>query len=899
VPVARTNAHIHSFNRGECSAAALARTDLEPLRLAAEVQENLLPYVIGKTVARPGSKYLGGTPSNNQARLLPFVFSVSDKALLELSDELLRVWIDGSLVTRPSVTSTVTNGTFAATEGWIVDVTGGAEITFSSDANLKCPSVNGTATLSRPVTTTSTGVEHALRIDVQRGKVTFRCGTTKGEDSYIQETELGEGDHSLAFTPTDGTYHVWFHTTSEIEVQVDSITVESSGTMTLPTPWETADLRNIRYDQSGDIVYLANENYQQRKIERRDTRSWSVVKYFSDRGPVTTSRTASVSLKPAATRGGTTLTANRAFFLSDHDGAIFKLNSNEGQIVKQTFATAGEGDYISLPPSLSASVDDVSHSHAASGSASGTHYRQWSFESSDIGWADIASATGTASNSVLSNQQSESWRRFRIKNWVSGTYTLEYKTDHGGGFGIGRVTSISSSTVANVETVKAFLATTSTQLWQEGEWSDHRGWPSAVAFFDGRLWWGGRDKIWGSVSDDFENYDEETEGDSGPILRDIATGAVNQVRWLLPLTRLIIGTEGSEVVAKASSLDEPLTPTEFTLRDASTQGSASVSPVKADGVGYFVQRSGKRVYGLELKDFDHVANDLTRLNDDIGSTGLVELAVQRQPDTRVWCVREDGQCAVLLHEPKEDVLGWVRVLTGATLASDGYIESVCVLPGDEEDEVYWSVKRNVNGNVVRYVEKLAMESEALGDVGSHFMGDSYKVITGPVSIATGIDHLLSEQVIAWGTSATGGTTGPIGTVHTVTDGHFPLGKSYSNVVVGLKYDWRYKSAKLAYGAQGGTALLQPKKVSNVGLLAENLLIDSVQYGKDFTTMYPLPRSKDGADVATNTLMTVHDERAFPFSGNWDTDSRVCLKGSAPYPFTALGLVVGTELQETV
>ena len=117
--------------------------------------------------------------------------------------------------------------------------------------------------------------------------------------------------------------------------------------------------------------------------------------------------------------------------------------------------------------------------------------------------------------------------------------------------------------------------------------------------------------------------------------------------------------------------------------------------------------------------------------------------------------------------------------------------------------------------------------------------------------------------------------------------------------LGLKYDWRYKSAKLAYGAKAGTALMQPKKVSSIGIIAENFLIDSVQYGRDFTTMYNLPRTIDGASVAANTLQTVHDEKAFPFSGNWDTDSRVCLKGSAPYPFTALGLVVGLELEEKV
>src|SRR3990167_7043030 len=117
----RLTAHIYAFNRGECSAAALARTDLEPLRLAAEVQENVMPYVIGKGLVRPGAKFIVVTPSNLQVRLLPFVFSVSDKAVLELSNLLLRVYVSDALITRPTATSTVTNGSFAATDGWLTD----------------------------------------------------------------------------------------------------------------------------------------------------------------------------------------------------------------------------------------------------------------------------------------------------------------------------------------------------------------------------------------------------------------------------------------------------------------------------------------------------------------------------------------------------------------------------------------------------------------------------------------------------------------------------------------------------------------------------------------------------------------------------------------------------------
>ena len=52
------------------------------------------------------------------------------------------------------------------------------------------------------------------------------------------------------------------------------------------------------------------------------------------------------------------------------------------------------------------------------------------------------------------------------------------------------------------------VATTS---WAEGAWSNYRGWPSAVAFYEGRLWWAGKDKIYASVSDAFSSFDDTIE----------------------------------------------------------------------------------------------------------------------------------------------------------------------------------------------------------------------------------------------------------------------------------------------------------------------------------------------------------------------------------------------------
>ena len=73
--------------------------------------------------------------------------------------------------------------------------------------------------------------------------------------------------------------------------------------------------------------------------------------------------------------------------------------------------------------------------------------------------------------------------------------------------------------------------------------------------------------------------------------------------------------------------------------------------------------------------------------------------------------------------------------------------------------------------------------------------------------------------------------------------------------------------------------------------------DALTFGKDFTTMYALPRMQDGVAIADHTVHTTYDEELAPFGAGWDTDSRVCLKIAAGYPATLNGLVVAVETNE--
>jgi hypothetical protein len=311
-----------SFNAGECSRFALARIDLAKLKAATETQTNFLPTVLGPTFMRPGTGLQDHTKSDLGAQLLEFVYDATTKALLVLTPLVMRIMVDGVYVTRGSVATAVTNGTFPTNlASWTDSDEAGAASTWSSAGNV---ALLGTGTnyafrdQQVSVAGPDANKEHALRIVVNHGTVRVQVGTAQGLGDYRDET-LVEGTHSLAFTPTT-TFWIRFGANTAYSSYLGSITIEAAGTLEIPTPWDTNDLANIFYDQSGDVLFVAGgRTIQQRRIERRgltttDMHSWGVAKYYADDGPFRAGNLSDVTLTPSATTGHPTLTARARSF---------------------------------------------------------------------------------------------------------------------------------------------------------------------------------------------------------------------------------------------------------------------------------------------------------------------------------------------------------------------------------------------------------------------------------------------------------------------------------------------------------------------------------------------------------------------------------------------------------
>jgi hypothetical protein len=909
------NFPLQAFNRGEIAPEALARIDLGRMRLSAEEQVNWLPRALGAMKLRPGLQYIMPTRNNAAARYIPFVFSNTDTALLECSASSLRPLVNEAPIIRSVVSTVIPNGDFSSDGGWTLDGEGGGNASISGGLLTMAATPLGsyiTCVRTFTVADTDRPLEHGMRVSVVRGPVIFRLGTSAGGDELIRETTLQAGVHSLAFTPNVATVHLTIEGRVNRPVIVDSVSIDQPGELVLPTSWDATNLPMLRWAQSGDVVFVACLGRRPQRIERRGLRSWSLVEYVPTDGPFG-GLPAPENIKLALTEaiGSTTMTSTRPYFRPDHVGAIFRVFTTG---YNRAFPIGAEDTFT--PPIR---VTGVGASRTVGiniqGTFTGTITLQESYDSADTGFTDVDGKTYSAPGAdTYINGENEAtdqnpypnanvivWIRagFKAGDYTSGTavVTLTYGASGsssgrggarstGGRAGVCRVTGYNSSTSVSADVLEFFSSDVASANWSEGEWSDRAGWPSAVAFHEGRLFWAGGDRIWGSVSDAFSSFSPDAEGESGPIQRSIGYGPVSVINWLLPLSRLLVGTEASEVAVRSSSFDEPLTPTNFSLKDISTQGSSRLPGLKIDTRGLFIDKSGQRLMEMAFRvdAGDYSTNDLTMINPTINlNNPVVEIVVQRQPDTRIHCIRQDGTVAVLVYEPAEEVMCWWRVET------DGHIEGAVVLPGDSEDQVYYVVRRTAGGTR-RYLERFAREDQCgCGDISRQM--DAFVTYSGPPTTTIGgLSHLNGRNVVAWGDGRDLGS-------FTVVSGGITLPTAVRNCAVGLAYQARFKSAKLAYAAGMGTALTQKKRVNYLGVILHETHYQGLRYGPDFNTLDDLPLVEDGAVTDADAMWTQYDKTAFEFPGRWDEDSRLCLVAQSPRPCTVLGAVVGLSTHD--
>lgn len=886
----RVSAPIYSLNGGEVGKEALARLDLERMQFAGSLYSNMVPRVIGSMTLRPGLEYIADIDFGD-VRLIEYSYSGGPALIPILSGEEMRIVKDNALVSRVSVSTTITNGEFNSFTGWTDASTGSASAVVSAGELLLTGTTQDRASAKQTVAVSvgDQNKEHGLRIDIRRGPLSVRLGSTNGDDDLIPQATLDDGVHSIAFTPTTSNVYLELFNDEARNVLVHSCQIDASGVLVVPTPWTGDDLTDdiIRYKQNKDVLYVASGTYQQREIQRRGDTSWGVQRYKVDDGPFSASD-GSISLTPSVLTSNGSLTASRNYFESTMVGRLFRLFQS-GQTVDEDFtADPAEGDPIRVSGVGSARR----FTWTISGTWSGTVTLQVANDdgSGNPGsWTDVFDRVSNGSSTYTDSDDNViKFFRFVVKtgNHTSGTMETRLSYEGGSQSGIVRVTGYTSATAVNIEVLSRLYSVGATFEWDYSTWSDYDGWPASVEVFGGRLYWGQDDTVHGSVPDAFKSFDDTVEGASAPISRSVNSSSQRGILWLLGLQRLIAGTDATEISIKASSFDEPLTADSWFPVDASTRGSANIRSVKADKDGIFVQSSGTGAFRMapDQQGFDYTSSDLMAMHEEIcEGSAIVDVAVQRRPDTVVWFILANGEARALTYEPSQNVIGWSRVTT------DGLFKRVAAIRGAGQDSVYFAIVRNG----AQRLERLASVSECIGGA-ENCIADGFSRFTATAGQTTfSVPHLNGKQVTVW---VDGAAVRDQNNLYTVASNQvvIPAVAEGKSVVIGLPYSGRFQSTKLAYGAAGGTALFKRKRVAQLGMYLVNTMMDGLKAGRSFTELRKFTTTKDDKAIVAGTLYEEFDADLMAVSNSWDTDSRICIEALSPYPFTAAALVLDTQ-----
>ena len=226
--------------------------------------------------------------------------------------------------------------------------------------------------------------------------------------------------------------------------------------------------------------------------------------------------------------------------------------------------------------------------------------------------------------------------------------------------------------------------------WYEGAFSKHRGFPTDLAFYDGRLVFGGTkhepNVLHLSRLDDFNNFLLGSTA-THALRLGINSGSQNPIRWLMGARELVIGTDSNEWTLSSGSSSSALTPTQFSIKRRTQYGASKTNAVFVNSAVLFMMRQNKKLreWYLQENQEDYLAQDLSVIAEHITGQGIKQIAVQTQPTTVIWMVREDGTLIGLTYERESKTIAWHKH------AIEGLVESVAVLPQEDgEDQVFVS-----------------------------------------------------------------------------------------------------------------------------------------------------------------------------------------------------------------
>jgi hypothetical protein len=317
--MARVAVQLTNFTGGELSPRLDGRNDLNKYSSGCKTLENMIIYPHGSAARRSGSRFIAEVKSSAaKTRLIPFEFSTTQTYMMEFGNQYIRFYKDN---------------------GQILE--GDKTISGATQAN---PVV---------ITATSHGYSNGDEISI-----TSVAGMTElNNKRYLVANKT---TNTFEITDVDGT-----------NINGTSFTAYTSGGVAnrvyeISTPYLTAELFDIKYAQSADVMYITHPNHEVEKLSRTGHTSWTLSDVDFTKGPMQDANTTDTTLNPGQSAVGTGISLvasavtginSGSGFLSTDVGRFVFLNGGYAKITGVTDTTNATITIITALSSASATAD--------------------------------------------------------------------------------------------------------------------------------------------------------------------------------------------------------------------------------------------------------------------------------------------------------------------------------------------------------------------------------------------------------------------------------------------------------------------------------------------------------------------------------------------------------------
>ena len=363
---------------------------------------------------------------------------------------------------------------------------------------------------------------------------------------------------------------------------------------------------------------------------------------------------------------------------------------------------------------------------------------------------------------------------------------------------------------------------------------------------------------------------------------------------------MVVLTDKAVWLVNGGSSGSAITPTNAVVNPQSFVGANDVPPIQANWSILHVAAKGASVRELAYNIYFNV---FTGSDISITSSHLffgfqvTEWAWAESPFYVAWAIRNDGVMLTLTFLKEQEFIGWTHQTTQGLFKSVATVTEATANAGNV-DAIYTVVQRTINGNTVKYIERVAdrvfpngLSSAWCVDSGVQYVGSSALSFTGA-------EHLAGATVTGLGTDNLGNVTiiapfvMPVSGQFTLPAPTPPGATGYTTVTLGLSF-----TAKLQTLAIDLTRIQvqgEVKKIPYVDVRVNQTL--GLLIGSSFTTLVPM---KDlvlgnissmltGQPTQVVTGLVSGDARTF-LDPTYTVPGQYCIEQANPYPATVLGV----------